>query len=58
MEEKYGDCTFYADAVSGNIASRKILEHFGFDCVSHEADAFQRDELIRDIYHYKLQKYS
>lgn len=53
MKEKYVDVTFFADVVTDNVASEKILKHFGFDCISEE-DGFERNGITMKIHNYKL----
>lgn len=53
MREKYGKVTFFADVVVNNIASEKILSHFGFQFISEEC-RFQRNGIKMKIHNYKL----
>jgi ribosomal-protein-alanine N-acetyltransferase len=52
-EKKYGEVTFFADVVVNNIASEKILRHFGFELISEE-NGFGRNGIKMKIHNYKL----
>lgn len=54
MKKKYGTFTLYADVVSENIASYKILKSLGFKETSVEKEAFQLNGLKIDIKNYSL----
>nr|WP_315024907.1 GNAT family N-acetyltransferase [uncultured Aminipila sp.] len=53
MRGKYSDVTFYTDVVVDNAASKKILKHFEFDCISEE-DEFERNGIKMKIHNYRL----
>lgn len=53
MREKYGAVTFFADVVANNVASEKILKHFGFKLISVE-DGFERNGVRMKIHNYSL----
>ena len=52
MQEKYGEVTLYADVVTDNVASEKILKALGFKFVSEEKEAFERDGKKMNIHNY------
>lgn len=52
MRGKYDDVTFFADVVVDNVASEKILQHFGFECIS-EKDEFERNGIKLKIHTYR-----
>ena len=54
MRKQYGRITFYADVVTLNVASEKILKKLGFCLVSKEQDAFERDGKKMTIHNYIL----
>ncbi len=53
MREKYDKITFFADVVVNNVASEKILRHFGFEFISEE-DGFERNGMKMKIHNYRL----
>ncbi|QHI73624.1 GNAT family N-acetyltransferase [Aminipila terrae] len=53
MRNKYNDVTFFADVVTDNVASEKILKHFGFNYISEE-DGFERNGIKMKIHNYRL----
>lgn len=54
MRAQYGNLTFYADVVTLNVASEKILQHLGFKLTFEEKDTFERDGKKMTIHHYLL----
>jgi ribosomal-protein-alanine N-acetyltransferase len=52
MREKYQEITLFADAVVDNIASEKILKHFGFELISEEE--FNRSGVKSIVNNYRL----
>lgn len=54
MKRKYGKLTIYADVVSENIASDKILNTLGFRLISEKKDGFKLDGRNMDIKNYYL----
>ena len=52
MKKKHGTFTLYADVVSQNVASDKILKSLGFKQISVEKEAFQLNGLNMDIKKY------
>jgi ribosomal-protein-alanine N-acetyltransferase len=53
MKNKYVHVTFFADVVTDNIASERILHHFGFTCVSEEL-GFKRNGINMKIRSFQL----
>lgn len=53
MKKKYADVTFFADVVTDNVASEKILKHFEFNRISEE-DGFERNGIKLKIHNYRL----
>lgn len=53
MREKYNQITLFADVAKDNIASEKILQHFGFRFISEQHD-FQRNGVKMKIHNYRL----
>ncbi|MCC3866248.1 hypothetical protein K0040_18535 [Terrisporobacter petrolearius] len=53
MREKYNQITLFADVVENNIASEKILQHFGFKFISEKHD-FVRNGVKMKIHNYRL----
>ena len=54
MKNKYLDITLYADVVSDNIASDKILKSLGFKWLSDNKNGFQCNGYKMDVKNYKL----
>ena len=54
MRTQYAMPTFYADVVTLNTASEKILRGLGFKLISEERDAFERDGEQMTIHNYLL----
>ena len=54
MRKQYGEVIFYADVVTLNVASEKILKHLGFTLVTKEQDAFERGGKKMTVHHYIL----
>lgn len=54
MKKKYTNATFYADVVTENVASEKILKHFGFELISQEESSFERNGIKMTIRNYRL----
>lgn len=54
MKDKYSYVVLYADVVTDNKASEKILKHFGFEFISSENNAFECDGVKMNINQYKL----
>lgn len=52
VKGKYGEVTLYADVVTDNVASEKILKALGFKFVSEEKEAFERDGKKMNIHNY------
>ncbi|MPM68763.1 hypothetical protein SDC9_115697 [bioreactor metagenome] len=53
MRAKYNQITLFADVVENNIASEKILQHFGFKFISQQ-HGFERNGVKMKIHNYKL----
>ena len=53
MREKYNQITLFADVVEDNVASEKILKHFGFKFISEE-DGFEYNGVKMKIHNYRL----
>ncbi|UPA32214.1 GNAT family N-acetyltransferase [Terrisporobacter glycolicus] len=53
MREKYNQITLFADVVENNIASEKILQHFGFKLISQQ-HGFERNGVKMKIHNYIL----
>lgn len=51
MKKKYNKITIFADVVEDNVASEKILRHFGFKCISQE-NYFERNGVKMKINNY------
>lgn len=54
MKKQYGRAELYADAVSENTASEKILKHFSFELISSAEDAFECNGTRMNVNQYKL----
>lgn len=54
MKKKYSSITLYADVVSANIASDKILKSLGFKLISEDKGGFDLDGCKIDIKNYFL----
>ncbi len=53
MKKKYNNITLYAEVVANNVASEKILKHFGFSLISEEDD-FKQDGIKLETRNYML----
>ena len=54
MKNKYSNLILYADVVSNNIASDKILKSLGFKWLSDDENGFEGDGCKMNIKNYKL----
>lgn len=54
MKDKYKNVHLYADVVVDNIASDKILRHFGFRYLDENGDCFERDGVRMNVRNYRL----
>ncbi|MEA4972397.1 MAG: GNAT family N-acetyltransferase [Candidatus Metalachnospira sp.] len=54
MKVKYVDAVLYADVVTDNSASEKILKNFGFSLISTAENEFERDGVKMNVNNYIL----
>ena len=55
MREKYNEITIFADVIHENVASEKILKHFGFKFILEE-NCFEQNRVNMKIHNYRLEQ--